>query len=219
MQQTAGSLTNKAIQIGNLSIKARITIFLVLIAAFCLLTVLVKSGNIAAFESSVHIKITRNTNPIPTAVMKAISNFGAVGMIVAIVLVFLALPVTRVKLGVPVAINAAFSSILNNVLKVLIARDRPELNRLVDASGYGFPSGHAMNNTALYTIIVIITFRLTEVDKTRILILIFGALASFLIGVSRVYLGVHNTGDVLAGWMMGVAVALLVDTLYVLVSH
>ena len=217
MQQTAGSLTSKAMQISSFNLKTRITVFLVLIAAFCLLTVLVKSGNIAAFEISIHTKITRYS-PIPTAVMKAISNFGAVGAIVAIVLVLLALPVTRTNVGVPVAIVAAASSVLNNLLKVFIARDRPETHRLVDAAGYGFPSGHAMNNTALYTMIIISVFRMNEVAKARILVFIFGFMASFLIGVSRVYLGVHNTGDVLAGWIMGAAVALLVDTVYVVLA-
>ncbi|MCL1866869.1 MAG: phosphatase PAP2 family protein, partial [Oscillospiraceae bacterium] len=44
-------------------------------------------------------------------------------------------------------------------------------------------------------------------------VLVFGMVMPFLIGVSRIYLGVHNTGDVLAGWSLGVASALLTERL------
>ncbi|MCL2816534.1 MAG: phosphatase PAP2 family protein, partial [Oscillospiraceae bacterium] len=120
----------------------------------------------------------------------------------------------RANFGVPVAINAIFSSVLNRILKILIARDRPDILRLVAETGYGFPSGHAMNNAALYAIVIFIAFRQTKNKKVRIPVLLCGIMATFLIGVSRIYLGVHNAGDILAGWIMGVTAALLADTAY-----
>lgn len=71
-----------------------------------------------------------------------------------------------------------------------------------------------MNNAALYTMIALIAFNLTKSMEIRIPILLLSMTMPFLIGVSRIYLGVHNAGDVLAGWVMGIASALLVDTLW-----
>jgi len=89
---------------------------------------------------------------------------------------------------------------------------------MVTETGYGFPSGHAMNNAALYTMIILIVFRLTKSNKIRIPVLIGGIAITFLIGVSRIYLGVHHTGDVLAGWIMGITIALFTDTVWRLIQ-
>ena len=198
----------------KLNIKKLAVIMSILIISFSLLTVLAKNGGLASFENDVYTALARYINPTLTNIMIVITNCGSTCAIIAIILVLLALPFTRTRLGVPVAVNAVLSSVLNHVLKVLVARDRPDILCLVAETGYGFPSGHAMNNAALYVIVIFSVFRETKNLKVRIPILICGVTASFLIGVSRIYLGVHNAGDILAGWIMGVAVALLADTAY-----
>ena len=194
--------------------KIRMIVVSGLLIFFCLLTLLTKNGVLAAFENSVYSALAQHINPALTNIMIAITNLGSTIAVIAIIIVFFIFPFTRIKFGVPVAVNAIFSSVLNNVLKVFIARDRPDILRLVAETGYGFPSGHAMNNAALYAIIILIVYRQTKSKKIRLAVLIYGVTAVFFIGVSRVYLGVHNAGDVLAGWVMGVAVALIVDFVY-----
>ena len=196
------------------NIKIRIIVLLVLIISFSLLTFFVKNDGFTALETDVYTALAQCINPALTNIMIVITNLGSTAAIIIIVLVLLALPFTRIRFGVPAAVNAILSSILNNGLKILIARDRPDILRLVAEKGYGFPSGHTMNSAALYAIIIFIVFRQTKSKKIRISILIYGIIATFFIGVSRIYLGVHNTGDILAGWIMGVTVALLVDTAY-----
>ena len=196
------------------NLKTRIVILSALVISFGLLTFAVKNGVIAAFESSIYTALAKYINPALTNIMTVFTNLGSTVAIIAIILALLVLPFTRANFGVPVAINAIFSSVLNRILKILIARDRPDILRLVAETGYGFPSGHAMNNAALYAIVIFIAFRQTKNKKVRIPVLLCGIMATFLIGVSRIYLGVHNAGDILAGWIMGVTAALLADTAY-----
>ena len=198
----------------DINLKMRGVVLSALLLIFCALTIAAKNGGLDAFEGGVYAALARHINPVLTSIMTAITSCGSTGAVIAVILVLLLVPFTRMKFGVPVAINAIFSSLLNNVLKILIARDRPDILRLAVETGYGFPSGHAMNNTALYAIVILIVFRQTKNKKIRAFAVIYGITASLLIGTSRIFLGVHNAGDVLAGWVMGVAVALLVDTAY-----
>lgn len=198
----------------NLNLRTRIIAIFMLVLSFVGLIILVRTDSIAVFESSVYTRISSYINPDLTNVMIVVTNLGSSVVVIVIALAFLIIPFTRMKFGFLIAINAVISSGLNTVLKILIARDRPDILRLIAETGYGFPSGHAMNNTALYTIIILIVFRQTKNKKIRIPILICGITIPFFIGISRIYLGVHNAGDVLAGWIMGVSVALIVDTSY-----
>ena len=70
-----------------------------------------------------------------------------------------------------------------------------------------------MNSTALFVIILLIVFRITKNNKIRIHVLCIVVIFQFCIGISRLYLGVHYAGDILAGWILGVVVSLRVDTL------
>jgi undecaprenyl-diphosphatase len=103
------------------------------------------------------------------------------------------------------------SSLLNVVLKAFLARPRPDIvPHLVASSGSSFPSGHAMIAAAVYLTIGIM---LAETQKRRVVrtyLTAFFAIVVLLIGVSRVYLGVHWPSDVLAGWIVGMAWALMV---------
>lgn len=88
------------------------------------------------------------------------------------------------------------------VIAVLVDRglDRGLFTAGVDA----FPSGHAMRSMGLAASLVLVAWA----DRRRALFLGFAALSVLLIGVSRVYLGVHYPTDVVAGWLAGLAVAL-----------
>jgi len=191
---------------------------LILVTSFGILTALVFNGGIADFESSVYAAIIKYRSSALTEIMITVTNMGSAFVIIAVTGIFLALPFTRMKFGIPIAINTAMSAGLNVILKIAIARDRPDILRLVGAAGYGFPSGHAMNNAALYALLALIVFRWTENNKIRLSILLFSITVTAFIGVSRIYLGVHNAGDVLAGWIMGMAVALFTDIMWRLIQ-
>ena len=100
--------------------------------------------------------------------------------------------------------------LLNDLLKGLFGRPRPDVAlHLTEVRSLSFPSGHAMESAIIYLTLAALLARLVQ---TRVLKLYFVGCAvvlTLIVGVSRVYLGVHYPSDVLAGWTAGLAWALL----------
>ncbi|MBO9129295.1 phosphatase PAP2 family protein [Bacillus sp. 165] len=110
----------------------------------------------------------------------------------------------RWKASVLLVVSIMGSRFVNNGLKLWYERPRPDINVLLTASGYSFPSGHAMNATAYIGFIAYLT--ITEhrlVLWQKILLIIVTAFLILSIVISRVYLGVHYPSDVLAGCAAG----------------
>lgn len=92
--------------------------------------------------------------------------------------------------------------LLNEGLKRVFTRTRPEIYRLMDAGGFSFPSGHTMMAVSLYAMIVYITWPYVKSRKGRILLITATTSIAFLIMISRIYVGVHYPSDIIGGIMM-----------------
>jgi undecaprenyl-diphosphatase len=105
------------------------------------------------------------------------------------------------------AMGAAFGGMLvSSLLKLLFSRERPEFAlRLVAEQSYAFPSGHAMMSAVVYLSLAVMLSTMQPRLKDRAFFLLAAMLLTFLVGVSRMYLGVHYPTDVLAGWAVGLA--------------
>jgi undecaprenyl-diphosphatase len=94
---------------------------------------------------------------------------------------------------------------LERALKNAVARPRPPLNlRLVPDNGWSFPSGHAIKSAAVYFSLAYLFVRNEFGPLVVAMSYVLGAALPMLIGISRVYLGVHWPSDVVAGWALGV---------------
>lgn len=89
-------------------------------------------------------------------------------------------------------------------LKIIVARARPDVvPHLVDVNDLSFPSGHAMVSAVTYLTLGALLARTQRFRATRIFVMAAGIFLAVIIGLSRIYLGVHYPTDVLAGWVAG----------------
>lgn len=102
------------------------------------------------------------------------------------------------------AVSLAGGWLLNTVLKEVFHRTRPDIEHLVAAGGYSFPSGHAMIATAFYGMLgYLIWLNLKRRDKPAWYVMVLTFILVVAIGTSRIYLGVHFPSDVIAGFAAG----------------
>lgn len=143
-----------------------------------------------------------------TILMKWITNLGSTVWVIGFILVITLLGFRFRKRFSVIALNLAVSGacILSELLKGTFHRPRPALPWLETAGGYSFPSGHALISLSLYGFLAYLVFRNMEWPRScwRFILLFGLLLLPFLIGISRVYLGVHYPSDVLAGWAVAI---------------
>jgi undecaprenyl-diphosphatase len=100
--------------------------------------------------------------------------------------------------------------LVSSLLKEAIGRERPAVFEHGDiVSSMSFPSGHAMMSAVVYLTLASLLMRLVKERHLKIYILLLASSLTFIIGVSRVYMGVHWPTDVLAGWTAGLVWASL----------
>ena len=154
-------------------------------------------------DSIVYNYISNNIiNKNRTEIVKVITNITSPIMVI-ITLLILVLAIKDKKIKISLVINLLGITIINNLIKVIIARPRPEINKLVTETGYSFPSGHSITSMVFYGYLVYLTYKYINNKKIKIPLIIFLILLIPTIGLSRIYLGVHYASDVLCGFLLG----------------
>ena len=103
---------------------------------------------------------------------------------------------------------------LNQTAKYLFARTRPEDINLVIETGFSFPSGHSMVSLAFYGFFVYLLYHKKWSKKKRLMACIPLIILTLLVGISRIYLGVHYASDVLAGFALAMAYLIIFIKLF-----
>lgn len=157
-----------------------------------------------AFDQQVYTWLIQSIDGNTVAVMRRITHFGDALTIVLLSLALAAYLAYRrdrwriVSLFLAVGVGSAVMW----GLKALFARARPE-ERLSDALGHSFPSGHAFIATVFYGFLIYLTWRTVRHDAVRIGVTVLLALLILLVALSRVILRVHWVSDVAGGLSVG----------------
>ena len=126
----------------------------------------------------------------------------------------------RGSLAIFVAISTIGGAIGGTLLKDLFLRPRPTIvPHLVEVDSLSFPSGHALNSAVIYLTLGALLARAEARPSVRISVIGVAILLTVLIGLSRVYLGVHYPSDVLAGWCAGAAWAAICSSIARMLQH
>lgn len=178
-----------------------------------------KEGETGAFDSALLLALrdpADKARPIGPAWLEntmidltALGSVTVLTLIAALVVVYL-LVTRRYANAALVTAAIAGGALLTRLMKYSFARPRPDLvDHLVPVSSMSFPSGHAMASAITYLTLGALLARTEKRFRVRALVFGVAVLLTLSIGVSRVYLGVHYPTDVLAGWSLGAAWALL----------
>ena len=139
-----------------------------------------------------------------TPIAKFITNFGgAIFLIVLTIVLFIV--IKNKKIGVSIFSNLVIVTILNQLLKGILQRPRPTEYRIIEETGYSFPSGHSMISMAFYGYLIYLIYKYVKNKYIKWTSIVVLSLLICTIGISRIYLGVHYTSDVLGGFLISIS--------------
>ena len=164
------------------------------------------------FDSVVYNFLVNNRNEALNNFFKIITQFGS-ALVLIIITILCVIFIRDKKYKILVPANLVTIAIINIVLKNFFLRPRPNELRLIEETGYSFPSGHAMASTAFYGLLIYIVHEKVENRILRNTICIMLGLLILLISISRIYVGVHYTSDVIAGTCFSIAYLILITRL------
>lgn len=189
-----------------LTILISFVVFVLSLNAFVEITEDLRENELVAFDDSVSAWIQSYRNNSLTKVFEVITHLGdrvAYLVATAIGAGFFLVKYGRWKFTLQTILVLLLSSLSNLVLKKVINRERPTFEHLVAVSTLSYPSGHSMSAMAFYGFLVYLSFRLSRSWWVKGASSIGFGLLILLIGISRIYLGVHYPSDVIAGFMGG----------------
>ena len=160
----------------------------------------IMNGDIIGYEIISKFLISDFVTPIA----KFITNFGgAIFLIVLTIVLFIV--IKNKKIGISIFSNLVIVTILNQLLKGILQRPRPTEYRIIEETGYSFPSGHSMISMAFYGYLIYLIYKYVKNKYIKWISIVVLSLLICTIGISRIYLGVHYTSDVLGGFLISIS--------------
>lgn len=178
-------------------------IFIITLIIFIILSYLVFNNYLITIDNNTHTYLVSIRNNILTNIFLIITNLANPYFLIILNIILL-ISIKKKKIPLLISLNLICSFLINQTTKLIFAKPRPININIIEESGFSFPSGHSMISLAFYGFITYLIYqRLNNKKHKRILIISF-ILIILLIGLSRIYLGVHYLSDVIGGFLLGI---------------
>ena len=166
-----------------------------------------------AYDNS-GVALIRHFSAAKTAFFKTVTFFAqpATGVVLTAIAVIIAAGRRRWRIAAYIATSVIGLTILMKIIKTIVQRPRPTVDRIIPESGFSFPSGHSVNAVAFYGALLVLAFFYLRRRWLKAIVMLVLAAEIVLLPISRVYLGVHFPSDVTAGLLLGLVVMLTATT-------
>lgn len=190
--------------------------FRIIIVCLCLLLFSVILFNVCKYgvldiDNNVYNFISKNImNDTLSSILKCVTHLGGVAFIVLLgVLCFMFCKKNRWF----ITFDLVGCTVINQTIKHIVRRPRPNVLRLVEESGYSFPSGHSMISVAFYGLVIYFVYKNINNKYLKWALISLLSLLILTICFSRIYVGVHYFTDVVGGFFL--ALAYLIVYIYI----
>lgn len=184
----------------------------ILLSIFILITHELLKDELKDFDTAIYNFIINIKSPFVTQIFKTITFFAS-PLFLIILSIILFFVFKNKKYGLLSLINLIVIILTNQLLKFTFTRPRPFEWMLIEEIGYSFPSGHAMVSMGFYGMLIYLIWQ-TKISKTnkKIWATILSILI-ILIGISRIYLGVHYASDIIGGFALSLCYLIIATSL------
>ena len=157
------------------------------------------------FDAKILDFLHGDTAPIVLEIMKGISFLGSEKFIVPFIILVLVYNMYKKNIfeSIFLLVNTLGSFLLNVLLKQVFNRVRPFHLSLVEQGGLSYPSGHSMVVMSMYLALLYLLIREEERKNKKLLLKGLAGVYILLMGLSRMYLGVHWPTDIIGGYIIG----------------
>jgi len=187
--------------------KSRI-ICILLAIIFVIWTLLVVFNYTKLFDFYIYNFIIQFRNNFLDSFFMLITKFGNNNVVFMIVFLFLI--IKRNYSSFVLSFLAIISPAVMFIIKTLIARARPNILRIIEVGGYSFPSGHSMIAVCVYGYFIYYVFKNFNNLVLKYIVCSILLLLILLIGISRIYLGVHYPSDVVGGYLISSVILIII---------
>ena len=162
------------------------------------------------FEQAVfNFLYSLNSVPLNTIMIIITNCASAIMLIFLSIVLYIVFRKTDKRIAKYIIINLVLVTVINTILKYIIARPRPNTLQIITEIGYSFPSAHAMIGFAFYGFLIYLIYKNVKNKKIKLFSIFALSMLIFTIGISRVYLGVHYITDVIAGFIFALIYLIL----------
>ena len=173
-------------------------LFIISLTVFIFISLCVYFNLTSSFDLTIYNFIISFKNEFLTNFFKFITLFG--GEYIILLITFSFLFIKNKKFFLSLFIDMILIVLFNYFLKLIFLRERPIDLMIINETGYSYPSGHSMVAVSFYGFILFLIWKMNIKKVYKYLFSFVIVLLMILIGISRIYLGVHFPSDVIGGY-------------------